>query len=121
LGSDLIVGAPVLRIKDKKEDVFYSSVKPVKENSQDGAFTVEAMAYFQGKKGIKANVQTRYRFFPEEARIDITSTLTNTGKKEIEDLDYNIYFNALHSYSFRPFSGLEFQGLPEKRPLFMLD
>jgi hypothetical protein len=103
LESDLIVGAPVLRIKDKKEDVLYSSVKPVKENSQDGAFTVEAMALYQGKKGNKAKVQTRYRFFPEEARIDITSTLTNTGKKEIEDLDYNIYFNALHSYSFRPF------------------
>jgi hypothetical protein len=103
LESDLIVGAPVLRIQDKKEDVFYSSVKPVKENSQDGAFTVEAIALYQGKKGNKAKVQTRYRFFPEEARIDITSTLTNTGKKEIEDLDYNIYFNALHSYSFRPF------------------
>jgi len=103
LKSDLIVGAPVLRIQGKKEDVFYSSVKPVKENSQNGAFTVEAMALYQGKKGIKAKVQTLYRFFPEEARIDIKSTLTNTGKKEIEELDYNIYFNALNRYSFRPF------------------
>lgn len=103
LESDLIVGAPVLRIQDKKEDVFYSSVKPVKENSQNGAFTVEAMALFQGKKGIKAKVQTRYSFFPEEARIEIRSTLTNTGKEAIEDLDYNIYFNALNRYSFSPF------------------
>jgi hypothetical protein len=103
LESDLIVGAPVIRIQDKKEDVFYSSVKPVKVNSPDGAFTVEAAAVYKGKKGSKAKVQTLYRFFPQEARIDIKSTLTNTGKKKIEELDYYIYFNALHWYSFRPF------------------
>ncbi len=103
LKSDLIIGAPVIRIQDKKQDVFYSSVKPIQESSPDGAFTVEATALYQGKKGNKATVQTLYRFFPEESRIDITSTLTNTGKKEIEELDYNIYFNALNRYSFTPF------------------
>jgi hypothetical protein len=79
LEGDLIVGAPVIRIQDKKEGVFYSSVQPIQESSPKGAFTVEATAPYQGKKGIKAKVQTLYRFFPEESRVDITSTLTNTG------------------------------------------
>ncbi len=104
LKSELIVGAPVLRIQDEKEDVFYNSVKPVKENDPNGAFTVEAVALYKGKKGINAKIQTIYRFFPGEARIDIRSTLTNTGKRAIEDLDYDIYFNALNRYSFSPFS-----------------
>ncbi len=103
LESELIVGAPVLRIQDEKEDVFYSSVKPVKENDPNGAFTVEAIALYKGKKGINAKVRTLYRFFPGEARIDIRSTLTNTGKRAIEEVDYDIYFNALNRYSFSPF------------------
>jgi hypothetical protein len=103
LVSDLIVGAPVIRIQDKKQEVFYSTIKPSKEQSQSGTFTVEAIALYKGKKGKRAKVQTLYLFFPEEARVEISSTLTNTGKEAIEDLDYNIYFNALNRYSFSPF------------------
>ncbi|MDH4258651.1 MAG: hypothetical protein OEV50_07530, partial [Candidatus Aminicenantes bacterium] len=102
--SDMIVGAPVIRIKDKKEEVFYSSVKPVKQDTPDGSLTVEATASYSGKKGSKARVQTLYRFFPGEARIDVTSSLTNTGKNTLEELDYSVYFSALHSYSFSPFN-----------------
>ena len=35
--------------------------------------------------------------------IDITSTITNTGKDEIEDLSYSLYFSAIHRYYFSPF------------------
>ncbi len=104
LKSEMIVGAPVIRIKDKKEEVFYSLVKPMKEDTPDGSLLVEANASYSGKKGSKAKVQTQYRFFPGEARIDITSSLTNTGKNALEELDYSVYFNALHSYSFSPFN-----------------
>ena len=34
LVSDLIVGAPVIRIQDKKQEVFYSTIKPFEEKSQ---------------------------------------------------------------------------------------
>jgi len=104
LKSEMIVGAPVIRIKDKKEEVFYSSVKPVKQGASDGSLLVEAVASYSGKKGSKAKVQTLYRFFPGESKIDITSSLTNTGKNALEELDYSVYFNALHSYYFSPFN-----------------
>ncbi|MDH5706638.1 MAG: CehA/McbA family metallohydrolase [Candidatus Aminicenantes bacterium] len=104
LKSDMIVGAPVIRIKDKKEEVFYSSVKPVKQDTPDGSLTVEATASYSGKKGSKARVQTLYRFSPGEAKIDVTSSLTNTGKNALEELDYSVYFSAFHSYSFSPFN-----------------
>ena len=103
LVNDLIAGAPVIRIKDEKQEVFYSTIKSFEEKSQNGTFTVEAIALYKGKKGKRAKVQTLYRFFPEEARIEIRSTLTNTGKEAIEELDYSIYFSALNRYSFSPF------------------
>ncbi len=103
LVSDLVVGAPNMRIQDKKQDVFYSSITPFKEQSPNGTFAVEAAALYKGKKGIRAKVQTLYRFFPEETRVEIHSTLTNTGKIAIEELDYSIVFNALNRYSFSPF------------------
>jgi hypothetical protein len=103
LVSDLIIGAPVIRIQDKKQDIFYSTIKSLKEQSQNGTFTVEATALYKGKKGIRAKVQTLYRFFPEEAKVEIRSTLTNTGKEAMEKLDYSIYFSALNRYSFSPF------------------
>lgn len=103
LVSDLVVGAPNMRIQDKKQDVFYSTVQPLKEQTQNGTFAVEAVALFKGKKGTRAKVRTLYRFFPEEARVEIHSTLTNTGKEAIKELDYSIVFSALNRYSFSPF------------------
>lgn len=111
LKSDMIIGAPVIRIEDKKIDLAYSSFKPVSENAADGHLLYESTALYKGKKGTQARVQTLYRIFPDEARIDIVSTLTNTGKKELENLDYDIYFNALHRYSFSPFHREEHPGL----------
>lgn len=101
--SDLIAGAPVIRFSDKKVELLYSSIKEVQESSPEGTLTFEATAVYNGKKGKKAKVQTLYRFSADETRIDIVSTLTNTGKTELEELDYYIYFNALHQYSFSPF------------------
>lgn len=103
LESILNIGSPVFRIKKKREYLTYSSVTPLKELTSEGALAFEATASYKGKKGVKAQVKTLYKFFPHEGRIDITSTLTNTGKKEFEELEYYLYFNAFNSYSFSPF------------------
>ena len=101
--SNLNIGSPVIRIKNKRKYLTYSSINPLKGETPQGGLAFEATALYTGKKGEKARVKTLYHFFPHEGRIDITSTLTNTGKKEFEELGYYLYFNAFHSYYFSPF------------------
>jgi hypothetical protein len=103
IASNLNIGSAVIKIKRKTEYLTYTVVKPLKETAQKDALALEATALYQGKKGEKAMIRTLYRFSPFEGRIDITSTLTNTGKKKFEDLDYNLYFYPFHSYFFSPF------------------
>jgi hypothetical protein len=102
--SNLNIGSPYIRIKRKREYLTYSSVKPLKETDQKEAIAFEATVLYEGKKGEKARIRTRYHFSPLEGRIDVTSTITNTGKKKFEGLDYELYFNAFHSYYFSPFN-----------------
>ncbi len=102
LESNLVIGPPVLRRKDRREELAYASILPLKETEQAAA-AFEALTSYQGKKGEKAEIKTLYSFYPDEAKIDIFSTLTNTGAKELEDINYSLYFNPLHSYSFSPF------------------
>ncbi|NIO48034.1 MAG: hypothetical protein GTN73_01145 [Candidatus Aminicenantes bacterium] len=101
--SNLNIGSPYIRIKRKREYITYTSVKPLKETAQKAALAFEAAALYEGKKGEKARIRTRYHFSPLEGRIDVTSTITNTGKKTFEDLDYDLYFYAFNQYYFSPF------------------
>lgn len=101
--SNLNIGSPYIRINRKREYLTYSSVKPLKETVQKEAVAFEATVLYEGKKGEKARIRTRYHFSPLEGRIDVTSTITNTGKKKFEGLNYSLYFNAFHSYYFSPF------------------
>jgi len=103
LESNMIIGSPIIRIKTKREDLAYSSVKPLKEKTAQGALAFAAEAIYRGKKGEKAEVKTLYHFFPDEGRVEITSSLTNTGEKEIEDINFSLYFNPFHRYYFSPF------------------
>lgn len=100
--SNLNIGSPYIRIKRKREYLTYSSVKPLKETAQKEAIGFEATVLYEGKKGEKARIRTRYHFSPLEGRIDVISTITNTGKKKFEELDYELYFYAFHSYYFNP-------------------
>ncbi len=109
LESNLNAGSPTIRIGQRREDLVYASVKPVKAIPGEGPLTLEAVAFYTGKKGLKAEVKTIYRFIPLEGSVEVTSTLTNTGKTEFEELNYSLSFNALHGYSFSPFH-------PEKFP-----
>jgi hypothetical protein len=101
--GNLNIGSPYIRIRKKREYLTYSSVKPLKKTAQKEAIAFEAIALYEGKKGEKAQIRTLYHFSPLEGRIEITSTITNTGKKEFEDLNYSLYFSAFHDYSFSPF------------------
>ncbi len=103
LVSDLSIGSPAIRIKNKKIYLAYSSVRQVKEKIPAGGLGFEATALYAGKQGRKAQVTTTYRFSPNEGRIDIISTIANTGKVAFEDLSYSIYFDAFHRYYFNPF------------------
>lgn len=103
LQSNLNIGSPIITIGDKREDLIYSSVKPIEETSPEKPLAFEATARFDGKKGEKAQVRTLYLFFPDEWRVDITSILTNTGKKDFKDLNYSLSLDAMHRYSFSPF------------------
>ncbi len=109
--SNLNIGSPAIKIKRKREYLTYNSVKPLKATAPEEALAFEATAFYEGKKGGKAQIRTLYHFSPLEGRIDITSTITNTGKKEFEDLDYNLYFYAFHSYYFSPFNRKKHPGL----------
>lgn len=103
LSSDLIIGSPAIRIKNKTEYVPYASVNEIKEKTGDRHLQFEASAAYEQKDGKKASVRTVYRFFPGSGRIDISSILTNTGKDDFTDLSFSLYFNALHSYYYNPY------------------
>jgi hypothetical protein len=104
IASNLNIGSPVIRIKRKREYLTYTSVKPLKAAAQKDALAFEATALYEGKKGGKARIRTLYHFSPFEGRIDITSTITNTGKQKFKDMNYDLYFYAFHSYYFSPFN-----------------
>lgn len=96
----------------------YSSLKPIKEKSQNGNLSFQASAFYEGKDDEKAEIQTTYHFLPQ-GRIDIASTIKNTGKTEFEDLNFSFYFSANHRYSFSPFQhkkhpDLNFRVYPKK-------
>ena len=102
--SKMAVGAPDLRIDGKRILISYTSVEPGKIDTEDGSFEVRAEAEFQGEKGLRASIETVYFFTPETGRIDIRSTIQNTGKTAFEDLQYRVYFTANHSYNFSPYN-----------------
>jgi predicted metal-dependent phosphoesterase TrpH len=119
LVSDMIVGSPYLRIKDKRTYLRYNSVKFVKQKSAQGELVIQAFASFEEEKDMKAEIVTEYRLQPNSNTIGLTSKIKNTGKISIEDLQYSLYFRARHQYSFSPFHSakhpdLNFRVYPKK-------
>jgi len=109
--NNLNIGSPVIRIDKKREYLTYSSIEPVKESIPEDTLAFKASALYEGKKGRKAQVKTTYHFYLQKGRIDIASTLTNTGEEELEDLNYNLNFDPLHRYYFSPFHREKHQDL----------
>lgn len=111
LASDLNIGAPVLRIKDKTRHVVYSKLEQTKAAAQGAPIGFEAWGPFEDKEGRKAQMKTTYLFYPAKGRVDITSTITNTGKVAFEDLSYSLFFDAYNRYSFNPYHEKKHPGL----------
>ncbi len=108
--SDLNIGGPVLRIKDRTRYVVYSRLEEVKSPTEDKV-VFRASGAFEDREGRKAGIETAYAFYPQEGRVDITSTLTNTGKVAFENLSYSLFFDAYARYSFNPYHEKKFPGL----------
>ncbi len=100
--SDVCLGTPYLRLQDRTQYIGYSTVEPLDRLVRNRR-AVQAMGAYEGASGERAQVLTMYRFFPEQGKIDITSTLTNTGEKALEKFRYSLYANAKTGYGFSPF------------------
>lgn len=103
LVSDLGIGTPVIKVNNRRKFLTYSSLKQIKKGYPEGSLSFEAVAQYEAKDGKKGEIRTRYNFFFQKGKIDILSTLKNTGNKEFEDLSYDLFFTAFHSYYFNPF------------------
>jgi len=100
--SDLVIGSPHIRIKDKRYHMGYSSFNALPQKAQNGSLQFLAAAFFEGDNGEKAEVTTLYHLNTESGKIDITSTLKNTGSVRLEDLRYSLYINSGQVYDFSP-------------------
>jgi hypothetical protein len=102
LQSILAVGSPRIVLRERAKYVRYHSVEHIKEKKDDGSVCFQAMATLEGERGEKAEISTFYRFFPGTGKIDIASSIKNTGQMDIQGFDYSLYCDALHEYSFNP-------------------
>lgn len=101
--SDLLIGAPTISVGEKRKYITYSSVKPAQAKTSDGSLVFDASALYEDRQGKEAEIHTVYCFFPSTGKVEISSTIKNTGGSQFEDLGYSLYFNANHRYSFSPF------------------
>lgn len=119
LVGNVIAGTPYIFIDGKKQEVKYTSIQPVSTESKEGPLVIEALALFQGEKGERAQITTQYLFIPQSGKIEMKSSIKNTGRDPIENLYFSLYFNASHIYSFSPYhpenqAGLHFRIYPKK-------
>jgi hypothetical protein len=110
LANTLIIGTPALLIKDRTRYLTYESARPL-PGQAGRTLSLECDARYGDANGLKARVKTTYRFSAGSDRIEILSTLTNTGTAAFKDLGFYIYFNAQSSYSFNPYNRERFPGL----------
>jgi hypothetical protein len=110
LKSNIVVGSPYIRIKNKNRYLNYSSFSSIPRIAEDGSLLFFAAAHYKGEKGEKAEVTTRYRLTPGSGKIDITSTVKNTGRVKLEELHYSLYCNSGQVYYFSPFKNTDLSG-----------
>ncbi len=110
LMSDMVIGSPYIRIKNKCRYLNYSSFSTIPQKDENGPLLFHAVAHYIGEKGEKAEVKTLYHLNPQSAKIDITSMVKNTGSKRLEDLHYSLYCSSAQVYSFSPFKDEDLSG-----------
>src|SRR4030067_1285854 len=107
LHNELVIGAPYIRIKNRSRYLAYSSFKQEPQKAFDGSLSFLAAAVYQGKNDERAEIRTLYRLHPGTGKIDIVSTVKNSGEAPIADLHYSLYLSADQVYYFSPFEGDE--------------
>ncbi len=103
LNNLLCIGSPYLKLRDKQEVVAYSSVKKIESLTAESSLSMEATGNYEGYRGEKASITTTYNFIPQSGKIDISSTIKNTGKNTIDKFSYSVYCGTNTRYSFSPF------------------
>jgi hypothetical protein len=112
LSGDVIIGSPVLRIKEKTHRPAYSRLERIRGEAAEGdSVRFQAFGLFEGPEGKKAEIATTYVFYPEKCRLDVTSTLTNVGKSAFEETSYSLFFDAFSRFNFSPYQEKKFPGL----------
>ncbi len=111
LASDLNIGAPVLRIKDKTFRPVYNSLERVEPAAAGDQVVFEARALFQDSEGRQAGIRTIYSIKPGSGCVEIESRLENTGRAAFNDLSYSLFFDAYDQYSFNPYNEKKFPAL----------
>lgn len=110
-GSDLNIGAPVLRLGDKTHHLGYSKLERIGGLDGNRTMAFEARGTFEDKNGRQAEIVTAYVFDPDKAWVEISSTITNTGKTAIEEVSFSLFMDAYARFSFSPFDDKRFPGL----------
>ncbi len=109
--GDLNIGAPVLRIGDRTHHLGYTKMERSGDGRKNGTVSFEAAGDFEDKDGHRAAVTTRYVFDPEKSRIEISSTLTNTGPAALEGTSFSLFFDAYGRFNFSPYEEKKFPAL----------
>ncbi len=109
--GDLNLGAPVLRVGDKTHHLGYSEFKRTKAASGSTAISFEARGVFEDKGGRKAEVTTVYDFNPDKGRLEISSTLTNTGQLALEEASFSLFVDTYGRFNFSPYEEERFPAL----------
>lgn len=102
--SDLSIGSPVLKFMERRHYLSYSSLKVIGKGSKDEVLTLRASATYKTQEGKEALIETTYDILHQKGQINITSIIKNTGKQELEELDFYLHFGPHHSYYFSPFN-----------------
>jgi hypothetical protein len=111
LSGDVIIGSPVLRMKEMTHRPAYSRIERLKGEAADVDFVrFQAFGLFEDPEGRKAEFATTYVFYPEKGRLDVTSTLTNVGRSAFEDSSFSLFFDAFSRFNFSPYQEKRFPG-----------
>lgn len=102
--GNMNIGLPDLRLNEKRKYLFYSIIEPAKKAGTDGIDEFTAKGLYSEAAGEQAEISTKYSFFPGKGRVDIRSTITNTGTVEFQGMDYSLIININHYYNFSPFN-----------------
>ena len=102
--SNLSIGSPVLKFMERRNFLSYSSLKVTERSSKDEVLTLRASATYKTQGGKEARIETTYDILHQKGQINITSIIKNTGKQELEELDFYLHFGPHHSYYFSPFN-----------------